>query len=202
MLVGPLSTAAETSAASMKAVTKSIKVPGCSSSSRCVVSPPAIFAEEIPLDISHKQTVVEEQQPSQHSSAILSYQQPDTILVQQNFGVSREGDHESERVGPVQNSNRPSSTLSTSGGDIYLTTRTTRMLLTVLILFLITEFPQGILALFSAIMGQEFFKHCYIPMANLMDFLALLNCSINFILYCFMSKRFRDTFCHLLLREY
>jgi predicted RNA-binding protein (virulence factor B family) len=32
-----------------------------------------------------------------------------------------------------------------------------------------------------------------------MDFLALLNSSINFILYCTMSRQFRDTFSQIFL---
>lgn len=72
--------------------------------------------------------------------------------------------------------------------------RTTRMLLAVLLLFLITEFPQGLLGLLSGVLGDAFFKSCYIPLADLMDFVALLNSAINFILYCAMSKKFRDTF--------
>lgn len=85
-----------------------------------------------------------------------------------------------------------------SSGEMYLTRRTTTMLLTVLILFLITEFPQGILALFSDLMGDDFFKRCYIPMANLMDFLALFNAALNFILYFCTSIRFRATFLRML----
>jgi hypothetical protein len=38
---------------------------------------------------------------------------------------------------------------------------TTRMLLAVLILFLVTEFPQGILGLLNAIYGWVFFMNCY-----------------------------------------
>ncbi|ODN04087.1 Sex peptide receptor [Orchesella cincta] len=72
--------------------------------------------------------------------------------------------------------------------------RTTRMLLAVLLLFLITEFPQGLLGLLSGLLGDSFFKNCYIPLADLMDFFALLNSAINFILYCVMSKKFRETF--------
>lgn len=72
--------------------------------------------------------------------------------------------------------------------------RTTRMLLAVLLLFLITEFPQGLLSLLTGLLGDAFFKSCYMPLAELMDSVALLNSAINFILYCSMSKKFRDTF--------
>lgn len=44
------------------------------------------------------------------------------------------------------------------------TDRTTRMLLAVLLLFLITEFPQGILGLLSAVLGPPFFYNCYLKL--------------------------------------
>jgi Serpentine type 7TM GPCR chemoreceptor Srw len=72
--------------------------------------------------------------------------------------------------------------------------RTTRMLIAVLLLFLLTEFPQGIMGLFSAILHHHFYTYCYQKLGDLMDFLALLNSSINFILYCTMSRQFRETF--------
>ncbi|KAL0279163.1 UNVERIFIED_CONTAM: hypothetical protein PYX00_000773 [Menopon gallinae] len=72
--------------------------------------------------------------------------------------------------------------------------RTTRMLVAILLLFLITEFPQGILGLLSGIHGTCFFRHCYVIFGDLMDILALINGAINFILYCFMSRQFRLTF--------
>ncbi|KAH8380623.1 hypothetical protein KR009_011849, partial [Drosophila setifemur] len=74
------------------------------------------------------------------------------------------------------------------------TDRTTRMLLAVLLLFLITEFPQGIMGLLNALLGEAFYLQCYLRLSDLMDILALINSSINFILYCSMSKQFRTTF--------
>ncbi|XP_059225597.1 uncharacterized protein LOC106091488 [Stomoxys calcitrans] len=74
------------------------------------------------------------------------------------------------------------------------TDRTTRMLLAVLLLFLITEFPQGILGLLNTILGDPFYMQCYLKLSDLMDILALINSSINFILYCSMSRQFRTTF--------
>ncbi|XP_026461283.1 uncharacterized protein LOC113363008 [Ctenocephalides felis] len=46
------------------------------------------------------------------------------------------------------------------------TDRTTRMLLAVLLLFLITEFPQGILGLLSALLGNAFFSECYLKLGT------------------------------------
>ncbi|XP_075163183.1 G-protein coupled receptor dmsr-1-like [Haematobia irritans] len=74
------------------------------------------------------------------------------------------------------------------------TDRTTQMLLAVLLLFLITELPQGIMGLLNTILGEAFFMQCYLKLSDLMDILALLNSSINFILYCSMSRQFRQTF--------
>lgn len=78
--------------------------------------------------------------------------------------------------------------------------RTTKMLLAILLLFLITEFPSGILTLLSGIIGESFFQNVYQPLGEIIDILALINSGINFILYCAMSRLFRKTFtkvfCH------
>ncbi|XP_059060808.1 G-protein coupled receptor dmsr-1 [Achroia grisella] len=78
------------------------------------------------------------------------------------------------------------------------TDRTTKMLVAVLLLFLMTEFPQGILGLLSGLLGRCFFKRCYNLFGELMDALALLNGAINFVLYCSMSRQFRTTFGQLI----
>lgn len=72
--------------------------------------------------------------------------------------------------------------------------RTTRMLLAVLLLFLFTEFPAGLLSLLSGILGSDFHKHVYMNVGEVMDALALINSAINFIIYCSMSQQFRNTF--------
>ena len=73
------------------------------------------------------------------------------------------------------------------------TSRTTVMLLAVIVLFLITELPQGVLIL-CCILLENFFHNIYIPLGDAMDIIALINSSINFILYCTMSREFRKTF--------
>ncbi|KFM66935.1 putative G-protein coupled receptor, partial [Stegodyphus mimosarum] len=77
--------------------------------------------------------------------------------------------------------------------------RTTRMLLAVLLLFLLTEFPSGLLALLSGILGTDFFNNVYLNFGETMDALALVNSAINFIIYCSMSQQFRITFAYLFL---
>ncbi|XP_046744398.1 G-protein coupled receptor dmsr-1-like [Diprion similis] len=81
------------------------------------------------------------------------------------------------------------------------TDRTTRMLLAVLLLFLITEFPQGVMGLLSVMLGARFFDTCYVKLGEVMDILALINSAINFILYCAMSRQFRTTFNQLFGRS-
>ncbi|KNC22422.1 hypothetical protein FF38_08866 [Lucilia cuprina] len=46
------------------------------------------------------------------------------------------------------------------------TDRTTRMLLAVLLLFLITEFPQGIMGLLNTVLGDAFLMQCYLRLSK------------------------------------
>ncbi|KAK3101716.1 hypothetical protein FSP39_005785 [Pinctada imbricata] len=71
--------------------------------------------------------------------------------------------------------------------------RTTIMLVSVVLFFVITEFPQGILAGISGL-NTDFFQNIYSNLGDVMDLLVLINSAINFILYCIMSQQFRDTF--------
>lgn len=81
------------------------------------------------------------------------------------------------------------------GGSDRKTNRTTMMLLLVVVLFLVTEFPQGVINLLSGVLPTPgFVNEIYMALGDLLDILALINNGINFILYCSMSKQFRDTF--------
>ncbi|XP_049832754.1 G-protein coupled receptor dmsr-1-like [Schistocerca gregaria] len=75
--------------------------------------------------------------------------------------------------------------------------RTTRMLVAVLLLFLATEVPSGVLGLLSVLLRPCFFLNCYKLFSEVMDMLALFNGAVNFILYCTMSRQFRTTFSQL-----
>jgi len=72
----------------------------------------------------------------------------------------------------------------------------TAMLVSVIVLFLITEFPQGVLALISGL-KPIYFKTLYAPLGDVMDIAALVNNAVNFVLYCAMSRQFRQTFIEL-----
>ncbi|XP_034127244.1 sex peptide receptor isoform X3 [Drosophila guanche] len=80
--------------------------------------------------------------------------------------------------------------------------RTTLLLVGVLVLFLVTEFPQGLLGLLSGMMDKCFFAHCYPPFGELMDLLALINAAVGFVLYGLMSKQFRTTFRSLFFKQH
>ena len=71
--------------------------------------------------------------------------------------------------------------------------RTTGMLLAVVVLFLMTEFPQGILTIMGLI-REEIFYEIYLPLGDILDIMALGNNAINFVLYTTMSRQFRETF--------
>lgn len=74
--------------------------------------------------------------------------------------------------------------------------RTTKMLISVIVLFLLTELPQGVLIILSAT-KMSFFETVYLPLGDVMDIVALINNAINFVLYCSMSTKFRETFLRL-----
>lgn len=69
--------------------------------------------------------------------------------------------------------------------------RTTIMLLAIICMFIIAELPQSILLLIG-IFKKNFFSEEYILLGDTFDVLALINNSSNFIMYCAMSRQFRD----------
>ena len=71
--------------------------------------------------------------------------------------------------------------------------RVTVMLLMVVVLFTITELPQGILTLMN-IFIPCFNLVVYNQLGDVVDMMALINNSVNFVLYCTMSTQFRTTF--------
>ena len=74
--------------------------------------------------------------------------------------------------------------------------RTTAMLVSVVLCFVATELPQGVLAFLSGV-DREIFESVYVPLGDVWDILVLVNSAVNFVLYCIMNRRFRTTFCHV-----
>lgn len=71
--------------------------------------------------------------------------------------------------------------------------RTTSMLVTVVLSFVLSELPQGVLALLSGI-DSSIFHRVYVPLGDVWDIIVLINSAVNFVLYCIMSRQFRQTF--------
>lgn len=123
-----------------------------------------------------------------------------------SFKLHKDGDKTPSRstqigrsVGSITMSPVPMVRIQAAQRQISHNETTTRLLIAVMIVFLICEFPSGILAALCAVLGQEFFENVYQPTGILMDLLALVNSSVNFILYCFMSTQFRVTFYQVVL---
>ncbi|GMT10780.1 hypothetical protein PFISCL1PPCAC_2077, partial [Pristionchus fissidentatus] len=74
------------------------------------------------------------------------------------------------------------------------TDRTTAMLIVILAVFLITELPQGIICIMTAIYTHDMHNFIYAHLGDMLDLMSLLNSSVNFVLYCVMSSRYRKTF--------
>lgn len=75
------------------------------------------------------------------------------------------------------------------------------MLVAVVLTFVITEFPNGLLAMATAT-NDEYFRTIYTPLGDLFDDLVLFNSFFNFVLYTTMSQRFRDTFRHHIIAPF
>lgn len=72
---------------------------------------------------------------------------------------------------------------------------TTTMLLVIIVMYIVTEIPQVVAIIMSA-MSMDFFRNVYMLVADTLDMIALINNAINFVLYCTMSQQFRE---HLLV---
>jgi len=74
--------------------------------------------------------------------------------------------------------------------------RTTSMLVAVVLCFVVTEMPQGVLAFLSGV-DERIFDAVYTQLGDVWDIVVLINSSVNFLLYCTMSRQFRGTFWEL-----
>jgi len=94
----------------------------------------------------------------------------------------------------------PATNLQAIQRQLHQNETTTRLLTAVIVVFLACETPAGILSAGCAIFGQPFFDNVYQPLGSLTDLLALINSSVNFLIYCSMSQKFRSTFYEVIFR--
>ncbi|CAP33655.2 Protein CBR-DMSR-5 [Caenorhabditis briggsae] len=78
--------------------------------------------------------------------------------------------------------------------------RTTLMLIIMLVVFLCTEMPQGLLAILSAIYPTHVHTMIYVNVGEVLDLMSLINCLTSFIVYCVMSTTYRATVKSVLCR--
>ncbi|MCP9261253.1 7TM GPCR domain containing protein [Dirofilaria immitis] len=79
--------------------------------------------------------------------------------------------------------------------------RTTLTLVVMLSVFLITELPQGVLAMLNALHTNDVHTILYSNLANLLDLLSLINCYVGFMTYYFLSSKYRQTFIIMLVNS-
>ncbi|KAJ8949980.1 hypothetical protein NQ318_002389, partial [Aromia moschata] len=72
--------------------------------------------------------------------------------------------------------------------------RITVMLISVVILFIVCHTPSSIYLIFNVFHESTTKKELNIELRNIFNFFQIFNASCNFLLYCFMSKKFRSTF--------
>ena len=72
--------------------------------------------------------------------------------------------------------------------------RNTILLICILVIFLLTQFPQGVLTIVTGIKGQRFRKRVYNNLAEVTDLLSLINACCTFVIYCCMNQQFRSQF--------
>ncbi|GMS80109.1 hypothetical protein PENTCL1PPCAC_2284 [Pristionchus entomophagus] len=101
------------------------------------------------------------------------------------------------RLREAESKRRKLTSCSNNGNTIKkakTTDRTTAMLIVILAVFLITELPQGIICILTAIYTHDMHNFIYAHLGDMLDLMSLLNSSVNFVLYCVMSSRYRKTF--------
>lgn len=75
------------------------------------------------------------------------------------------------------------------GGEPHLS-----LIFSVLVVFLVTNLPQGVLTILCAFLNQSYRENIFDILAEPMELLLLLNISIGLILNCVISSQFRETF--------
>uniref|UniRef100_A0A1I7X6Z7 G_PROTEIN_RECEP_F1_2 domain-containing protein n=1 Tax=Heterorhabditis bacteriophora TaxID=37862 RepID=A0A1I7X6Z7_HETBA len=91
------------------------------------------------------------------------------------------------------NSNKYNTTNNSKKCNKLSIDKTTLMLIIMLVVFLCTELPQGLLAVLSAIYPTHVHTMVYVNVGEVLDLLSLVNCLTSFVLYCFMSSTYRNT---------
>ncbi|VDK87665.1 unnamed protein product [Litomosoides sigmodontis] len=79
--------------------------------------------------------------------------------------------------------------------------RTTLTLVVMHSVFLVTELPQGVLAMLNALHTNDVHTILYRNLVNLLDLLSLINCYVGFMTYYFLSSKYRRAFIIMLVNS-
>lgn len=66
------------------------------------------------------------------------------------------------------------------------------MLLVIVCVLLVTELPQGIMAVLSGMFSEQFRILVYNNLGDILDLFSLCGACTSFIIYCTMSAQFRN----------
>ncbi|GMT15170.1 hypothetical protein PFISCL1PPCAC_6467 [Pristionchus fissidentatus] len=77
--------------------------------------------------------------------------------------------------------------------------RTTLTLVVMLTIFVLTEFPQGMVAVLNGVYTNDVYNHIYFIFGDMLDLLSLINCYVGFIAYGFLCSKYRQTFVMLMI---
>ncbi|KAF8364080.1 hypothetical protein PRIPAC_91003 [Pristionchus pacificus] len=77
--------------------------------------------------------------------------------------------------------------------------RTTLTLVVMLTIFVLTEFPQGMVAVLNGVYTNDVYNHIYSIFGDMLDLLSLINCYVGFIAYGFLCSKYRQTFVMLMI---
>ncbi|KAK6061580.1 hypothetical protein COOONC_00742 [Cooperia oncophora] len=75
---------------------------------------------------------------------------------------------------------------------------TTYMLVFMVTVFLVTELPQGVMAVLNALYTSQFHAYVYLALADVLDLLSLINCYVAFLVYMCTCSRYRQTLLSIL----
>ncbi|PIO62875.1 hypothetical protein TELCIR_15549, partial [Teladorsagia circumcincta] len=75
---------------------------------------------------------------------------------------------------------------------------TTYMLVFMVTVFLVTELPQGVMAVLNALYTSQFHAYVYLALADVLDLLSLINCYVAFLVYICTCSRYRQTLLSIL----
>ncbi|KAJ1358936.1 hypothetical protein KIN20_017508 [Parelaphostrongylus tenuis] len=64
--------------------------------------------------------------------------------------------------------------------------------------FLVTELPQGVMAILNALYTSQFHSYVYLSLADVLDLLSLINCYVAFLVYICTCSRYRQTLLSIL----